>query len=308
MAVRIPQRGLAFSSLWLGSQGGYGQTVLGAARALDLHHVKLGPELNGESPVDLAPLFKEEKIKVVALQCAFTSQGGKNEYLNGDTLSDAREAEVEVSFNLARQTAWAAKKLGTKNVAIRLGRVKDDRLDEIQASIEKKYTSDTLSVEIKDLVKEGQAIMEKHREAYVDRTIRTLHALLQVETDAIFCIENGYAIADLPDITSLKYILEDLKTPKLAFWHNAGNAHFQECLGLVEKGAWIGEHAEVTAGTNLSDASGMIRHLPPGGGAIDFKHLLEELPKEAAKVLDLKPESSLEEYRMGIQELRDLGV
>jgi hypothetical protein len=308
MAVRIPQRGLAFSSLWLGSEGGYGQTLLGAARALDLHHVKIGPELNAESPVDLAMLFKEEKIKVVAMQTAFTSQGGKSEYLHGDTLCDAREAEVEISFNMVRQTAWAAKKLGTKKVVIRLGKVKDDRLDEIQALCEKGYKKDGLTKEIKDLVKEGQAIVEKHREAYTDRLIRTLHALLQVETDAIFCIENGYAIGDLPDLTALTYILEDLKAPKLGFWHNAGNAQVQECLGLVEKGAWIGEHAEVTQGTNLSDASGIDRHLPPGAGAIDYKLLLEELPNEAAKVLDLKPESSLEEYRMGIQELRDKGV
>jgi len=99
MAVRVPQRGLAFSSAWLGAEGGSALSLLSTARALDLHHVKIGPEMNAESPVDLAPLFKEEKIKVVALQNVFISQGGKSEYLHGDTLSDPLPAEVETSFN-----------------------------------------------------------------------------------------------------------------------------------------------------------------------------------------------------------------
>jgi sugar phosphate isomerase/epimerase len=105
----------------------------------------------------------------------------------------------------------------------------------------------------------------------------------------------------------MEYIIEDLKSPRIAYWHHTAHSYLQESLGLVAEGAWLGELKDRTAGIHLHDARGIDGYLPPGIGEVDFKLLRESLPQEALRVLDLAPESGREAFRMGIMELRRMG-
>jgi len=144
-------------------------------------------------------------------------------------------------------------------------------------------------------------------EKYLDRIIRILYRLLRDETDITFCLENGCAIYELPDLSSFGYILEDLKSCRIAYWHNAGNAHFQENLDLVDRGAWLGEFGQYASGAYLHDAVGLDSGFPPGAGEIDFKQIRSELPADALPVIRLNPSCSPDDFNLGIGELQRQG-
>jgi sugar phosphate isomerase/epimerase len=143
--------------------------------------------------------------------------------------------------------------------------------------------------------------------AYLDRAIRTLYQLLKEEQEITFCIENRPWFHELPDLKSLAYILEDLKSPRLKYWHNTGYAYLQGKLGWAEEEAWLGKYGSLTAGAHLQDALGFETHLPPGVGEIDFKGILETLPKNALRVVDILPGTPLENVKLGVEELRKSG-
>ena len=103
------------------------------------------------------------------------------------------------------------------------------------------------------------------------------------------------------------YILEDLRNPRLMYWHDTGNAHVQEKLGLAPQEQWFDRFGSRIAGVHLHDASGLETHLPPGVGEIDFRRVREGLPEEALRILELSPGQGLDAARMGRDELRKMG-
>ena len=98
-----------------------------------------------------------------------------------------------------------------------------------------------------------------------------------------------------------------MKSPRLKYWHNTGNAYLHEKLEWSDENAWLGEYGTWTVGVHLHDAQEFETHLPPGAGEIDFKGILELLPAKAIHVVDLHSKFTDAEVKLGINELRRIG-
>ena len=308
MTTSIGSSNLAFRSSWLGNEGGQAVEVIRGAKELGLFNVELGPHLNADPPEKLSRLFKEEMIRVAAVQSALSTGGGSSEFLEADTLADPRPAAAQKSIALTLETAKAARLLGAGKVILHPGTLRDEKLKKIHENFSDLFRKEGMTEEATVLIKKGRAIAEGSREAWLDRIIRILFDLLRAEPEITFCLENRYAFHELPDLPGLSYIFEDLKSPRLKYWHNTGWAHVQEITGLVDAGAWLDTFGGRTAGVHLHDAAGLDTHLPPGCGDVDFRGVIDALPRDAIRVIDLGIAATTEEIKLGIHELKRLGL
>lgn len=305
--IKIRNMDLAFSSTWLGRDGGRASEIVKAAQSIGLNLVELGPHLNAGSLDGMQSLFIQENLRVPALRYAFIEDGGSQALLEADALAHPRPMEAEKAYTLILKTAKSAKILGAEKIIIQLGCYQEDKLGVINEEIRELYRTAPGSRELEEKRMEALAFIAPRQEAYLDRIIRLLFNLLKTEPEVTFCIENRLEVYELPDLHSLGYIFEDLKSPRLKYWHNVGFNHVQEKLGLVTEGAWLSEFGNRTAGVHLHDAADLDIQLPPGVGEVDFKGILDAIPRDCIRVLDLDPSSSVEAFNLGIEELQRLG-
>lgn len=305
--IKIRDTDLAFSSTWLGRDGGRASEVVKAAQSVGLNRVELGPHLNAGSLDRMQSLFIRENLRIPALRYAFIEDGGPEALLEADALAHPRPMEAEKAYTLILKTAMSAKILGAEKIVIQLGCYQEDKLRAINEEIRELFRTAPGSRELEEKRREASAFIAPRQEAYLDRIIRLLYNLLKTEPEITFCVENRLAVYELPDLRSLGYIFEDLKSPRLKYWHNTGFNHVQEKLGLAQEGAWLSEFGNRTAGIHLQDASDLDIQLPPGVGEVDFIGILEAIPRDCIRVLDIDPSSSIESFNLGIEELQRLG-
>ncbi|MHC4944166.1 MAG: hypothetical protein ACYTG7_14220 [Planctomycetota bacterium] len=307
MTIRVESHESGFSSSWLGERAGQAEAIRNAAQDLGLYQVKIGPAWGLDVPHRLAQYLKSNKIKILAVQNVVSPLSGPGEERFGEGLADPRKEVRQKAFQIARDTARTARELGVDKVILRLGSMNVDRLKEIDEAVQKCYSEQGLTSEVRGLLAEGQILYMKNLEPYLDRIVRILHALHKTEPELTFCIETGCRIHELPDLQGLGYIFEDLKSQRIAYWHHTFHGFYQESLGMVSEGAWLGEFSDRTAGIHLHDANGIQGFLPPGIGEVNFRLLRSSLPSTAARVVDLLPSCSADAFRMGLLELRRVG-
>jgi sugar phosphate isomerase/epimerase len=299
---------LAFSTAWLGEAAGRADAVIQAADSLGLHQVSLDPVPKGDPPEVMRKAFFRERLKVVALRGTPVLDPSSEADLPGGALSDPRPDRQAQAITYFLEGAKVAKALGAEKMMINLGAMKHKDLIPIHDALWEETKKSGHTQAARDLMVRGRALVDEILEPYLDRIIRALYRLLKEEGEIIFCIENRPALYELPDLKSLAYLFEDLRSPRLRYWHNTGYAHVQEQLGWVHKNAWLGEYAPWMAGIHLHDVHDLKTHLPPGAGTLDFTEIMEAIPKEASRVIDLDPDTPLEEFKIGLDTLRAFGI
>ncbi len=298
---------MGFSTAFLGPDRGRGAAIVRAARALGLQRIELSANLAGDPPAELVRLFRTEGLAVDSVHNVYTSTGGDERYLRADSLADPRPEEAEEAFRLTVETARSARALKAPCVVLHGGRIRDASLEEIAKQVKAIHEKEGINDEVRRLLDSGRRKIEPQLEAYLDRLIRRLHALLRAEPEVTFCLETRYNFFEGPDLQSMEFVFEDLKDQRLKYWHDTGHCHAQEVLGLATQEQWLDRFAGRMAGVHLHDAVGLDDHLPPGSGEIDFRKVLEALPDDALAVVEVAPGFSASEVKMGIEELRAMG-
>lgn len=307
MSVRIENHDLAFSTAWLMNRGNPVAGISEACELLKMERITLGPAI-GCPPADrMRKSFFEQRIKPLAVQNLCIPTDSRTDDPFGAGLTSPAKDDAMAALQSTLQTIAVAKTIRANKVILRLGSVIDDRFREVQKQIEKRLDEGGLTDDDREAISDTVAMKAKYIEPYLDRAIRILFDLMKNEPDIIFCIENSYEIDCVVDPDTLALVFEDLKSPKLQYWHHVGHAHAQEQLGLTEEGTWLARFAGKMAGVHLHDAAGFASYLPPGAGKVDFQGLLESLPTDADRVLDLREASTISELQLGIGELRRLG-
>jgi len=307
MLVRLGQRKKGFSTSCLGTARGRGGAIVDAARELGLNRIALAANLSCDPPASLAAFFRKKGIEVAAVQNVVSTGGADERFLTGERLVDPRPADAERAFALTVESAGAARSLAAPRVVVRLGFFPGDELREIDGKIRELFSADGLTAEVNELLARAQAIILPQRETFIDRAARTLHSLLKAEPEMVFCVVNRHKFFEFPDIESAGYIFEDLKHPRLRYWHDVGAAHAHDRLGLAAHDEWLDRFGPLLDGVNLHDALGLESGLPPGAGEIDFGKIHGALPAECDSIIDLGPDCSLAEMRMALGELEKLG-
>ena len=307
MLVRLGQRKKGFSTSCLGTARGRGRSIVEAARELGLNRIALAANLSCDPPETLGGVFRKEGIEVAVVHNVVSTQGADERFLTGDRLVDSRPADAERAFGLTLDTARAARSLAAPRVVRRLGFFPGAERRELAPQIKDLFAAEGLTTAVRELLARAHAIILPQRETLVDRAVRTLHSLLRAEREVIFCVVTRHKFFEFPDIESAGYIFEDLKNPRLRYWHDAGAAHAQDVLGLAAHDEWLDRFGPLLDGVSVYDAVGLDGRLPPGAGEIDFGKIRDALPAESLSIIDIGPECSTAEMRMGLNELEKLG-
>jgi hypothetical protein len=110
-------------------------------------------------------------------------------------------------------------------------------------------------------------------EPALDRVCRTLHSLGKSHPDVTFCLTLGRNLTSVADRSSLGAVFEDLKTTRLAYWHDAALAARRHALLGEPQGELLEAFSNLLSGMTLGDSSADGLYLPPGAGGVDCRLL-----------------------------------
>ena len=121
-------------------------------------------------------------------------------------------------------------------------------------------------------------------------------------------LENRYHYHELPGIDDFALLFREFDGAPLGYWHDTGHAHANEVLSLCSAVDLLKRYGSKLLGCHLHDARGLDDHLPPGRGQIDFPALGAFLSPTTLQVIELRPGTTPEEAREGVQHLATVDI
>jgi sugar phosphate isomerase/epimerase len=141
---------------------------------------------------------------------------------------------------------------------------------------------------------------------YLFAAIEELVPVLE-KTGVRLAFENLPSWEAVPSEAEMARILEAVKSPCIAYWHDIGHGQTRQNLGLVSQTAWLPKLAPSLAGMHIHDVLPPARdHLVPGAGEVAFDLFLPYLGENMELVLEPAPGTEGEEIRKGAALLREL--
>lgn len=141
------------------------------------------------------------------------------------------------------------------------------------------------------------------RTTYLQNICRSLFSLCKKFPDVNFCIPTGRTFYEIPVLVQeIEWILEDVNSPNLKYWHNTASSYLLEKMKLEEQDSWLQSVGDRTIGVHLEDVVGVEALCPPGTGEIKFKHIKSQLPKNVLKVFRISEQFG----EFGIQTALDM--
>jgi sugar phosphate isomerase/epimerase len=226
----------------------------------------------------------------------------------GTRLASMDEDMRERALNSVRRHVRLAHQCGCNTIIVRGCEVEDPALIDEGRTLRARILREGASEELSEVAQEFVQRMQKKSHRQIEHLCRALHTLLGEFPESRFALEPGSHGVDLLHHQTLGWILDDLATPSLGYWHDTGHAHQDERIGLPGQGAWLDTYAPRMFGVHLQDSIGDEVALPPGSGEVDFRLIAGYVPRAAERVLEIKPSHGRAEILSAVQFLVDLGL
>lgn len=276
-----------------------------AAVAMGFRRVELGlsevpPRLNG-----FEDTRRETGVQISSIVAGCLKPSG--ERLVSTLLSSPRDTEREQAMLSLRRHIQLAQRLGAPVVIVRGSSLSDAKVrkesEALELELHRKGPSEELSERIAELVKR----VGKKSQRQIEHLCRSLHTLLGQFPETRIALEPAVEFDDLISFEAMGWVLEDLKSKNLGYWHDVAHIHARSQAGLPGQGPWLDAYASRMLGVHLQDAAGESVGLPPGQGQVDFRLVCEYVPKDSARVIDLDPSHGRSEILGSVQYLSGLG-
>ncbi|MBC8236241.1 sugar phosphate isomerase/epimerase [bacterium] len=151
------------------------------------------------------------------------------------------------------------------------------------------------------LVIELRGKRERKQQKYQDAVLFSLDKLNKraMDLDILLALENRPRYHQIPDFYELELFFAEFKGGNLRYWHDTGHAAIQEKVGILKQERLLKTYSEQLIGIELHDVKELDEYLPPGTGELDFKEILEYVPGEALKMLEIQKAENEEEIIEG---------
>ena len=228
-------------------------------------------------------------------------------HLASHDLGSLEPIERERAMNSIRRHVRLAESWGCPIVVVRGSKIGSveirDAGRELESRLVAEGATDMLLAEVAAYVKSVQVKGQKQ----VEHLCRSLHSLMSEAPEMRFAIEPGMYIDDLLGFDAMGWVMDDLASKGLGYWHDVGRVHLRSRHGLPEHGQWLEAFAPRMFGVHLQDAANEEAEMPLGLGEVDFKLLAGYVPSEAERVLELNSRHGRAEILASIQFLVDQG-
>ncbi|MEZ5973684.1 MAG: hypothetical protein R3F33_07555 [Planctomycetota bacterium] len=207
-----------------------------SAVAMGFRRLELG--LN-DNPSDLAgweDCRRETGMRVDSVVVG--SLKPKAEAYSGSLLGSADAGEREMAMNSTRRHIRVAQILGAPTVVVRGCHVGSAKL-EAEANL--------LAVELEDANRDEAMLVrericefvqkvQKQGQKQIEHFCRSLHALRKEFPDTQIAIEPGLEFNDLLNFEAMQWVLDDLGSKGVGYWHDTGRIHQRQRAGLPGMG------------------------------------------------------------------------
>jgi sugar phosphate isomerase/epimerase len=303
---------LGISTAWNAASLRVGEKVLGQILRTGFRSIEVDYRLSEESVPLLEQYIREGRLTVSSVHnFAPLPSGEEPTNRGGDKLSLAStdEAERRAAVSLTRGTIDLARRLGARAVVLHIGHVdvgihyfKD--LSDICMG---EGVNSKKAMQMRDMVKK---LRKDHRPPHMDSVTRSLKELVTYvgDEDLMLCIENRYFFHQIPLPVEVLFLIDEVSSDHLKYWHDIGHAHVLEVQGWLPHLASLDTLREQVFGVHIHDSVFTGDHIAPGTGEIDFGPVLERIPPGAIKVMELSPKVSEDEVVRSVGFLAAFGL
>ncbi len=281
------------------------QDQIFAAVGMGFRRLELGLSETPASMEGLEDSRRETGVTIPSLVA------GCRDPLNGsmavERLGSLVDEECDRALNSVRRHVRLARSWGCNTIVVRGNKVENGDLRREHAALRARWDRDGLDPELQEEVVAFVQRVQRSSQKHIEQFCRSLHTLGTESPETVFAIEPGREIDDLLGFEAMSWVMDDLKSKDVRYWHDVGRIHLRETLGLPPQGAWLDAFGSRMAGIHLQDASKDEAEMPIGLGEVDFKLLAEYVPKDAEKVLEIEPSHGRAEILTSVRFLVESG-
>ena len=233
----------------------------------------------------------------------------KAPHMSGSMLGSLDADQRQMALNSSRRHIQLAQKLGAPVVVLRGCAIENKTVESQAEKLLAEHADvheddrELLQEKTRDFVRKVQSKAQRQ----IEHFCRSVHSLRQEFPETLLAIAPGNELNDLFGFEAVQWVLDDLASQKVGYWHDTGRIHRRGRLGVGDQGKWLDAFAPRTLGVHLKDATDDEFGLPPSLGEVDFKLVAEYLPKEAARVVDVDPTHGRPEVLASVQFLMGAG-
>lgn len=277
-----------------------------AAVAMGFRRIELGLSQSPPSMDGLEDSKRETSVSISSLVAG--CRDSLNGHLASHNLGSLSGEERERAMNSIRRHVRLAQSWGCPTVVVRGSKVESEDLRQrarvLEGALQERDEEDEgVGTEVTEFVREVQ----KQGQRQIEHLCRSLHTLMTESPETRFAIEPGSDLDDLLGFDAMGWVLDDLSSQGLGYWHDVGRVHLRARHGLPEHGEWLESFGARMIGIHLQDASEEEAEMPLGLGEVDFKLIAGYVPRDAERVLELNPRHGRAEILASIQFLVDHG-
>ena len=278
-----------------------------------VNHIELEYRITEQMYQQMKPALKRGVRRVLSVHNFFPvpevfanrNMGGGDAFLFSSL--DAEERDNVVKYT--SRTIEIANELEAEVVVLHLGGIE---MDSPMKHLFKRYDQGKMdTAETERFIEETKKHRREKRQPFLDAVLFCLDRVHKVaeRQDILLGIENRYHVTNIPDIEEMGEILRRFEGGNIHFWHDVGHAFVQESLGWAGHRELLERYGKDMVGVHLHDVKGGYDdHYIPGSGGVDFQMVKENLPPDVIKIIEVKPEESLEELKGGIDFLHRIGI
>ncbi len=303
---------LGISTAWNAAALRAGEKVLEQIFRVGFRSIEVDYRLSEEAVPLLEQYIREGRLVVSSVHnFAPLPAGEEPTNRGGDKLSLAStdEAERREAVALTRKTIDLAKKLGAMAVVLHIGHVDIGihYFQEVSDICKGEGVNSKKARQMRDMVRK---LRKDHRPPHMESTTRSLAELISYvgESDLTLCIENRYFFHQIPLPVEVLFLIDEISSPRLRYWHDIGHAHVLEVQGWLPHLSSLDTLKQHLFGVHIHDSVFTADHIAPGTGEIDFAPVFRRVPPEAIKVMELSPKVSEEEVSQSLVFLSRFGL
>lgn len=221
--------------------------------------------------------------------------------------SAERQRERELAERYTLKTIEFAAKVQAPIVVLHLGSIEmKDYTDRLLELLERGQKE---SSKYERLCAEADEKRESKKEPFMERMKESLKKVLpEAEARKITLgTENREGLEELPFESDFRFLLREINSPWLRYWHDTGHAQIKENLGFTPHVMHLESLRDELAGFHIHDVQFPGRdHCPPGTGTVDFGALKPFVKPEHVKVFEFSPSLTPEQVKGGVQHLKSI--
>jgi len=284
-----------------------GALLLAELNELGFNEVQLDCQITDKLLEQMIPQFKVG-MKVVSIHnfCPLPPNVQQEDadadlFLLSSPFKDEREEAVkhtiktiELAVDLEEVGAWAQGQQPV--VVLHLGYV--DVRDESKKLFDLYEWGEREFEAFSKIVTEICGKRERKQQKYQDATMFSLDELNEraFQLGVLLALENRPRYRQIPDFYELELFFSEFEGGNLGYWHDVSHAALQEAVGILKPARGeasvqeklIKAYSEQLIGIELNDLNELEEYLSPGTGELDFKEILQHVPADAIKVMEVK--------------------